>query len=203
MNEYALQTIEASKSPPSLISRVLPFSLFSGIPTKEVAVEIFLISMDNIHNHLVNLREEAEISMDHLMRLEEHLKVLHEIVARDDGDLRWERDKVLSSLWTKLGGNRNKKRRIRNNLNILGSVDSYRRKALAHVVATLEILRVLDAGIEDLRIRVATPNIVGDKIPLEVQIKSIKAGVDRLKEVQTVASLKQGQKLNRMLEIGA
>ena len=74
---------------------------------------------------------------------------------------------------------------------------------MVHVAATLETLHTLDADMEELRTKVAAPNIVGDKIPIEVQIKSIKAGVDRLKEGQMKASLRQGERLDRMLETEA
>jgi hypothetical protein len=50
---------------------------------------------------------------------------------------------------------------------------------------------------------VAAPDIVSDKIPIEVHIKSIKAGVERLKEGQLRASLKQGETIARILEIEA
>ena len=35
---------------------------------------------------------------------------------------------------------------------------------------------------EDLRERVAAPELVGDRIPVEVHMRSIKAGLDRLSE---------------------
>ena len=192
INDYALQTIEASKAPSSLMARVLPFSLSNSNPTKEAVIETFLMSMDSIAGHMVRLREEAEISAGHLMRLEEHLGVLHEVTHRDDKDLTAVKDEVLAELWTKLGGNKRKIKKMDLNLGLLKNVEKYRKKALAHVAATLQTLNALDANMEELRTRVAAPDIVGDKIPIEVHIKSIKAGVDRLKEGQMKASLRQG-----------
>ena len=203
LNDHALQTIEASKSPPSLVARMLPFSLSNSNPTKEAVIETFLSSMDSIGNHMSRLREEAEISMGHLMRLEEHLKVLHEIVSRENKELTKTQEEVLAELWTRLGGNKRELKEMNLNLNLLKNVEKYRRKALVHVAATLETLHTLDADMEELRTKVAAPNIVGDKIPIEVQIKSIKAGVDRLKEGQMKASLRQGERLDRMLETEA
>ena len=87
MNDYAFkQTIEASKAPPSLAARILPFAISTTNPTKEAVLDTFLMSMDNIGVHMVRLREEAEISMDHLLRLEEHLMVLHDITHRENKD---------------------------------------------------------------------------------------------------------------------
>ena len=192
INEYALQTIEASKAPSSLMARVLPFPLSNSKPTKEAVIEMFLILMDSIDGHLDRLRDEAEISAGHLMRLEEHLGVLYEVINRDDKDLTAVKEEVLADLWTKLGGNKRKIKKMDLNLGLLKNVEKFRRKALAHVAATLQTLYTLDANMEDLRTRVAAPDIVGDKIPIEVHIKSIKAGVDRLKEGQMRASLRQG-----------
>ena len=203
MNDYALQTIEASKAPPSLAARILPFVISTTNPTKEAVLDTFLMSMDNIGVHMVRLREEAEISMDHLLRLEEHLMVLHDITHRENKDLTAAQEDVLAELWTWLGGNRRRLRGMDINLGLLKNVEIYRKKALAHVTATLQALHTLDADMEELRARVNAPDIVGDRIPIEVHIKSIKAGVERLKEGQLRASLKQGEIDAKILEIDA
>ena len=201
MNEYALQTIEDSKTPPSLMARVLPFSLSNTNPTQEAVMETFLMSMDNIASQMFRLREEAEISMDHLTRLEEHLIVLHEITHRDNKQLKAAHEDVLAELWTWVGGNRVQLRKMNLDLDLLKNVDRYRKKAREHVVATLQTLYTLDADMEELRTRVAAPDLLGDKIPIEVHIKSIKAGVERLKDGQMRASLKQGETVTKILEV--
>jgi len=201
LNDYALQTIEASKTPTSLMARVLPFSLSNANPTEEAVIEAFLMSMDNIATHMVRLRDEAEISMGHLMRLEEHLMVLHEITHRDNKQLTAAQEDVLAELWTWLGGNKSKLRKMNSNLDLLKNVEKYRRKALAHIVVTLQVLHALDADMEELRTRVAAPEIAGDRIPIEVHIKSIKVGVERLKEGQMKASLREEENISRILEI--
>ena len=203
MNDYALQTIEASKTPASLIARVLPFSLSNINPTEEAVIEAFLMSMDNIATHMARLRDEAEISMGHLMRLEEHLMVLHEITHRDNKELTAAQEDVLAELWTWLGGNKSKLREMSSNLDLLKNVEKYRKKALAHIIVTLEVLHALDADMEDLRTRVAAPEIAGDRTPIEVHIKSIKVGVERLKEGQMKASLRERESVARILEIDA
>jgi len=203
MNDYAIQTIEAAKTPPSLASRIFPFALSTTNPTKGVVLKTFLMSMDNIESNMVRLRDEAELSMGHLLRLEEHLMVLHDITHRENKDLTAAQEDVLAELWTWLGGNRGTLRKMDLNLNLLKNVEKYRKKALAHVVATLHTLQTLDADMEELRTRVAAPDIVGDKIPIEVHIKSIKAGVERMKEGQLRASLKQGEIHAKILGIDA
>ena len=166
-------------------------------------IETFLMSMDNIASHMVRLRDEAEISMGHLLRLEEHLMVLHEITHRDNKELTAAQEDVLAELWTWLGGNKSKLRKMNLNVDLLRNVEKYRRKALAHIVVTLQALHTLDADMEELRTRVAAPDIIGDKIPIEVHVRSIKAGVERLKEGQMRATLRQGEGIANILEINA
>ena len=183
------------------MARVLPFSFSTTNPTQEAVTETFLMSMDNIASHVVRLRDEAEVSMGHLMSLEQHLVVLHEITHRDNKELTAAQEDVLAELWTWLGGNRPRLRKMSSNLDLLKNVEKYRKKALAHVVVTLQVLHALDADMEELRTRVAAPEIAGDRIPIEVHIKSIKVGVERLKEGQMKASLREGESIARILEI--
>lgn len=202
LNDYALQTIETSKAPP-FAARVLPFAFSTTDQNKEALLETFLMSMGNVASHMARLREEAEISMDHLLRLEEHLTVLHEITHRDNKDLTAAKEDVLAELWTWLGGNKRKLRRMDLDLDLLENVDKYRKKALVRIVATLQILHTLDVDMEELRTRVAALDVVGDKVPMDVHINSIKAGVERLKERQLRASLEQGKSIAMILEIDA
>ena len=182
---------------------MLPFVFSTSVSNKEAVLETFLMSMGNIASHTARLREEAEICMGHLLRLEEHLMVLHEITHRDNEDLTAAKEDVLAELWTWLGGNKRKLRRMELSLGLLGNVNKYRREALVHVVATLQTLHTLDVDLEELRTRVAMPDAAGDKIPIDVHIRSIKAGVERLKEGQVRASLKHEKSIAKILEVGA
>jgi hypothetical protein len=57
----------------------------------------------------------------------------------------------------------------------------------------------LSADMEEMRSRVATPDIVGDKIPIEVHIKSIRGGLERLKIGQTRSRERQEESVKRIL----
>jgi len=191
LSDHALRVIDASKTP-SLMTRV-QLLLSNSDPTNEAAIDTFHLSMDSISDHIGRLREEAEISRDYLTRLKRHLNILHEIISREDKKLTKTQDEVLAELWTWLGGNKQELREMSLNLNLLKNVGKYRKKALTHVIVTLDTLDTLEADMEELRKKVAAPNIVGDRIPIEVQIKAIKAGVDRLREGQMRASSRQGK----------
>ena len=166
-------------------------------------IEMFHMLMDDTSSHLARLREEAETSIGHLLRLEEKLMVLHEVTHRDARNLKVQReaaDQFFEWLGFKIRINPDATRKIDLDLDLLKNVENYKRKALAHVTVILETLHTLDADMEELRARMAAPDIVGDKIPLEVYIMNIKAGVDRLKEGQVRASLRYASNVDKVLE---
>ena len=205
LNDHVLRTIEAStKGHPSFLARLVPFASSSTGPTKEVVLETFLTSMEKTSSEMARLRNEAGISMRHLERLQEHLKVLHEIIHSDNADLTAEREEILAELWARLRrGNKRKLQGIDRNLDLLKDVNNYRKKASAHVRATIQALDILDADMENLRTRMAAPDVIGDDIPIDVHVESIKAGVERLRERQLRARLKQDESIVRMLEVDA
>ena len=186
MNEHALQTIEASRVPPSFAARVLPFSFSDNNPTKRAVMETFLLSMNNIASQAVRLRQEAEISM-------EHLTTLHGVTRRGNSELETAREDVLAEIW---GSWWNKPdvdphdllKEIKLVRDSLKNVENYRRDTLANVVGTLQTLQTLDADMKELRARVTVPDTIGDKIPIEMHIRSIKVGVDWLKERKSKAT---------------
>jgi hypothetical protein len=110
-------------------------------------------------------------------------------------------EQVLAELWTRLARqNKSKLRKMNSNLDLLKNVEKYRKKALKRVHVTLQVLRTLEADMEELRTRVTALDTVGDRIPVEVHIKSIRAGVERLREVQMKARLRQRESVAGILE---
>lgn len=47
-------------------------------------------------------------------------------------------------------------------------------------LVALNVLKEMSAGVEDLRERVATAELLGDRVPVEVQVKSIQAGMQSI-----------------------
>ena len=205
VNDYALTTIEAASTPRSLASRVMgPFSSsFTRNPTKDAVMETFISSMETLSEAMKRCILEAQISLANLDRLEQHLSLLHEIVTREDVAVNLAKSEVLSELWSVLGGNRRRLRGIDNHLILLRGIGGYRKRALAHVVATLQTLGALSADMEELRSRVAAPDIVGDRIPVEVHVKSIRGGLDRLKDGQMRARDREDETIRRVMGIGS
>lgn len=138
-----------------------------------------------------------------LRTLDERLDSIASVATRDGITIKGSRDELLSSLWTKLGGNRAEKSRLEQHMVLLRSVGSYQRVAWEHVSATILKLQAIASQLEDLRERVAAPGVVGtDTVPLEVHIENIKLGVERLEGVRGESRRLQGD-IYRKLVRGA
>ena len=183
VNDYALQRIDfEQKNHPS-------FSIHASVPWKsprksvsEVVVETFAEAMNILSTDMERLIIEAEANIVALDALEERLSTLHGIILREDLALSSEKNDVLAELWTKLGFNRNELRNFDQSLMLLKDLKMYRLQVIARVVATLQTLQAMSADMEDLRERVARPALAGSKIPVHVHMKSIRLGLERLRE---------------------
>jgi hypothetical protein len=198
VNDYALHRIEAANSQ----SRGLSLRrLWSSSPanTKEVVTRTFTEAMDALSANMRRLALEAEVSISDLNKLEEHLKAIHEVVSREDSSISTAKDELLAELWTILGGNRKQLNGMDKHLALLRGVGGYRDRARAHVVAALHVLESMAEEMEELRERVAAPELVGDAIPIDVHMKSIRSGLDRLKEQRIGAKQLEEQLRNRVL----
>ncbi|KAJ3555933.1 hypothetical protein NM688_g2301 [Phlebia brevispora] len=179
INDYALHTIEGAQAKPnSLLSVLWPFG--SDMATvQEVVRDTFTQTMSVLETQMRRIVLEAEVSMHALTDLEERLVTLHEIVVRENNTLIDERADLLAQLWTIVGGNKKKLKHMNGHLFLLGSIGEYRKRAIAHVSAALQTLQGMSEDMEDLRQRVAAPELIGDRIPIAVHIKSIRAGLER------------------------
>ena len=86
---------------------------------------------------------------------------------------------------------------------LLSSVGEYRKRALAHVSAALQTLQGMSEDMEDLRERVAAPELVGERIPVEVHMRSIRAGLARLQADRERTKEREEEAVRRILGIEA
>lgn len=200
VNDHALKTIESSNSgnSNSIIPAIWPFS--RGM-SKDAVTATFGQAMDVLSYNMERLILEAEINLKNLDRLEDHLSILHDIVSREDNTQSVARSELLSDLWTILGGNRKQVRRFDKTLQLLKNLSGYRKQALVHVVSALQTLRSMSDDMEDLRERVAAPELVGSRIPIEVHMKSIRTGLERLQEGRVKAKEREEEAVKRVLAI--
>jgi DNA repair ATPase RecN len=202
INDYALHTIEDTilKEPtPYSLARLLPW--YSSSAASEVIAGTFSETMNVLSMSMQRLILEAEVSLANLNRLEERLSTLHELVSREDASISSAKSELLSDLWTKLGGNKRALRGFNEHLFLLKNMGGYRKRALVHVVAALQTLQAMSEDMEDLRERVAAPELTSGRIPVEVHIKSIKSGLERLREGRLKAKELEAEAVRKVLLI--
>lgn len=185
----------------SSLSIFHPFA--SARTPEEVATTMFGNAMSVLSRNMKRIILEAEVNMKHLDHLEEMLFTLHGIVTRETNMVVKERDELLARLYTHLGGNRRQLKSADLHLDLLRQIDKYRQRARGHVVVALNVLKEMSAGMEDLRERVATPELLGDRVPVEVHVKSIQAGMNRLVAQRASAELKKEKARRKLLSHGS
>ena len=203
VNDYALHSIEAahSKSPRTISNMygIMPWR--SSRAMDAIVTQTFGEAMNVLSTAMQRLILEAEVNLANLDKLEERLLTLHDIISREDSSLTSEKAELLSELWTKLGWNKKTLRNFDDHLLMLKNLGSYRKQALAHVVAALQSLQSLSSDMEEIRERVAAPELTGSKIPVEVHMKSIRSGLERLKEGRVRAKRLEEDAIRRVLEL--
>lgn len=203
VNDYALQSIgeaRANERSPWSLSAIAPWRPRKNVD--EIVMKTFNEAMDALSKNMQRLIVEAEFSHTNLVDLEEKLSTLHDIVSREDLSVSEEKSKLLEELWTKLGGNKQSLKNFNNNLELLKGLSTYRKQAQLHVAATLQTLRAMSEDMEDMRERVAAPDLVGSQVPAEVHMKSIQMGLQRLREGRLRAKRLQEDTVRKVLSIG-
>ncbi|KAF8071802.1 hypothetical protein FPV67DRAFT_1667261 [Lyophyllum atratum] len=202
VNDYALHQIESAHSKaPTVMSLYGLVPWGARKPANDVVIHTFSEAMSVLSVSMERLILEAELNLANLEKLEERLSTLHGQVSREDLTLSSAKSELLAELWTKLGGNRKKLRNFDDHLVLLRNLGLYRKKALAHVVAALQSLNAMSSDMEDIRERVAAPELTESKIPIEVHMKSIKSGLERLKEGRVRAKRLEEETIRRVLGI--
>ena len=174
--------------PKSAISYIWPY--YDDSKTKELVSRSFSEAMTVLSNHVERVVLEAQQSLINLDRLDEHLITLHEIIHRENSSAIADKEELLASLWTQLGRNKQKIRGLDGHLYLLQNLGDYRMRAKAHVIAALHTLESISEDMEELREQVSAPGLVGDTVPVEVHLNSIKSGLDRLTQKRHTAQIR-------------
>jgi hypothetical protein len=171
-----------------------PFAALKPLPlSRDVLLDQYLRHTSAVEDQILNLISEAHALRSILDNLDSRLDVIASIAQRDGVKLTQSTDELFASLWTKLGGNRASVAKLTSQLALLDDVGKYRRLAWGHVTATLVKLQAIQHSLEDLRERVAMPEVLGTgNVPLEVHIQSINLGIERLE-----AQREEGRKIER------
>ena len=189
----------------SFASKLLaPFQPVKAKFTESALLDQYIKHTEIIEEEIRKLIDEAQALLMVLNSLEDRLEVIHGIVTRDGIHANAQREEILSELWTMVGGNKGKLTKTQRQLALLGQVGMYRKSAYGHVAGTILKLQQIGAGLEDLRERVATPELLRDRvdIPLSVHIENIQRGVERLEEGRQNARKTENEHIAKTLEKG-
>ncbi|KAH9808654.1 hypothetical protein Tdes44962_MAKER10452 [Teratosphaeria destructans] len=148
--------------------------------SRDLLLDQYLRHTGAVEDQILTLITEAHALLNILDNLDARLDVIAAIATRDGVTIQDSRDELLAHLWTKLGGNRHQTARHEQQLRLLTEVVTYRRLAWAHITSTIVKLQAIRDNLEDLRERVALPEVVGAAVPLEVHIANIDLGIERL-----------------------
>lgn len=172
--------------------------------TESILLDQYIQHTRIVEEEINKLITEAQALLLVLNNLEDRLEVIHGVATREDMHAKALKEEILSELWTMVGGNRGKLNKMDRQLNLLQQVGIYRKTAYAHVSGTILRLQAMGAGLEDLRERVGSPELLRDRldIPLSVHIENIQKGVERLEEGRQNARKLENEHIRQTLERG-
>ncbi|KAG0636028.1 hypothetical protein HOY80DRAFT_393310 [Tuber brumale] len=226
INQYALReltTIQHQSHHQSFLTKLLnPINSFlTSTPTPDPTdpqthariSETFNKAAEVLESNLRLLVSDGETIFTSLTALTEQHKPIYDEIVREVVDIKKEEALVLSSLWTRFGGNAAQRKNFRENAQLLAVIGSYEEQARGYVESTVLELDRMTADLELLRRRVAEPLLVdgasagagraGDKargaqIPLSVHIEAIEGAVTRLVRKRAQRREREGNWIDKM-----
>lgn len=182
-----LQGIEENEASRGSLARV--FNAVTGAfisPPATLQQRIFdqyVLHVSRNKEEITGLIETAQALLMILNNLDERLDTIYSITVNDDQTISRNQDELLSSLWTRLGGNSASVKANNRQLNLLKNISQYRKKAVKHVSETLLKLHEIQAELENLRDGVAAPEVLGWRqgIPISYHVELVEKGVERLR----------------------
>ncbi|UNI23379.1 hypothetical protein JDV02_009203 [Purpureocillium takamizusanense] len=150
-----------------------------------------------VSDRIATLILEAQGILRLLTQAEDHLSLIYDITSRSSSTIASRRDEILWTVWTLVGANSRRLHSLARQLALLRQVDAQRSSAVEQVSALILELEGIQAGLGDLRDRVAEPELAAvaaggagtgtgsggggrARIPLSVHIETIDRGVERL-----------------------
>ncbi|RPA82018.1 hypothetical protein BJ508DRAFT_193984, partial [Ascobolus immersus RN42] len=190
IDEYALHTlkrlrgdVDAEASLMAYIPSLNPFTALNAHTTEQKIQAALTQITTHMATKIPTLIVDAENLLSDLDNLEHALTLIGEVVHRERAVLHDTEQELLSTLWSRLWHSNllspQLRESFRHHKDILASVTSYRERALNLVSKTLVELVAIQTDLELFRERLVAPAL-GESVPLEVQIDSIKRSVDRL-----------------------
>ncbi|KAF7790956.1 hypothetical protein EIP86_001915 [Pleurotus ostreatoroseus] len=182
VNDYIYQRLKKPMSISTIFS--LRWAVQWAIPVPlgpDPLVLAFESAMTALVRDIEDIMIQCEACEALLAQLEDSLISLHEVSLLQLELGAKERSAILAQWWTKLGGNRDLLVANKARGKVLMELNQYRQTASGRVSTSIQAVQALTEDMADLRARVSSPSISRGSIPLEVQIRHIESGLERLK----------------------
>jgi hypothetical protein len=157
-----------------------------------------------VSDKIGDLIVEAQAVLRTLSKAEDHLGIIYDFVTRTQKSVQTRKDEIFWTLWTLVGANTRHLHNLNSQLSLLRQVDGQRAGAVQQVSELIVELEKIQAGLGDLRDRVAEPELVRGKIevPLSVHIETIDKGVERLEMARSRIRAIENERIREVLARG-
>ncbi|KAL2021419.1 hypothetical protein VTK56DRAFT_7172 [Thermocarpiscus australiensis] len=157
-----------------------------------------------VSDKIADLIVEAQAVLRMLSKAEDHLGIIYDFVTRTQRSVQSRKDEILWTLWTLVGGNNRHLNNLNSQLSLLRQVNAQRSDAVRQVSELIVELEKIQAGLGDLRDRVAEPALVRGRVevPLSVHIETINRGVERLETARSRIRAIENDRIREVLARG-
>lgn len=202
----SLAPSSSEDQPSSALAEWASWFFFPFQPQDEAFSERVILDKYIEHTGLVSERIaalilEAQAVLRLLTKAEDHLSLIYDITTRTSASISSPRDDILWALWTVLQVNKPQVRSHKHQLALLKRVETQRSSAVTQISTLILELESIQAGLGDLRERVAGPQLLAT-IPLSVHIETIDRGVERLEEARARIRATESDKVREALARG-
>ncbi|KAK7223596.1 hypothetical protein V2G26_011599 [Clonostachys chloroleuca] len=208
-----IDSLDPTKDSEPLLSQWAAWFFYPFQPSETGFSERMILDKYIEHTALVSdkistLILEAQAVLRLLTKAEDHLSLIYDISSRSSANVASRRDQIFRDLWTYLGANNAKLHNLSQQLTLLRRVDAQRSVAVKQVSALILELETIQAGLSDLRDRVAAPELLVDSatktksLPLSVHIETIDRGVERLETARRRISAAENDRVREALAKG-
>lgn len=172
--------------------------------TERHLVDTYVEHTSLISEKIAKLIDEAQTVLHTLSKAGEHMDAIYDFVARTEKSVQVRRAEILSTLWGLVGGNRSRVANLNSQLSLLKHIDAQRSDAVRQVTELIGDLEKIQAGLGDLRERVAEPGLIRGRaeVPLSVHIDTIDRGVQRLEAARSRIRAIENDRIQEVLARG-
>lgn len=181
------------------------FSPFQpAVFSERIVLDKYVEHTSLVSEKIGNLIVEAQAVLRTLSKAEDHLGIIYDFVTRTQKSVQTRKDEILWTLWTLVGANTRHLHNLNSQLSLLRQVDSQRAGAVKQVSELIVELEKIQAGLDDLRDRVAEPELARGRVevPLSVHIETINKGVERLEVARTRIRAIENDRIREVLARG-